>query len=90
MPMSGSSRFAAAAENRERKEEERAKKEKKKKEPRKKGRRMSEITYLNYVGVERFYQEAKRKRLDFICIDVGSKVSGLAITIVSQRSSLTM
>ncbi|KAI9157403.1 hypothetical protein LWI28_021962 [Acer negundo] len=51
---------------------------------------MSEITYLNYVGAERFYQEVKRKRLDFICIDVGSKVSGLAITVVSQRSSLTI
>ncbi|KAK4850709.1 hypothetical protein QYF36_009158 [Acer negundo] len=48
------------------------------------------MQYLNYFSPERFYNEADIKNLDFICIDVGSKCSGLAITVVSQRSSYTI
>ena len=48
------------------------------------------MDYLNYYTPERFYDEADSKNLDFIFIDVGSKCSGLAITIVSQRSSYTI
>ena len=51
---------------------------------------MGERTYLNCVGAERYYLQAMRESLDFICIDVGSESSGLAITIVSKRSSLTI
>ena len=66
-------------------------KERKKKEPvRKEEERADKMDYLNYYTPERFYDEADSKNLDFIFIDVGSKCSGLAITIVSQRSSYTI